>query len=47
LYDICITNNDEIEVANGFQPEIILDMREEETTAGSMKRNFICDTLQM
>ncbi|KAF0708032.1 protein ALP1-like [Aphis craccivora] len=32
---VCITNNDVIEVANSFQPEIIQEMREEETTAGN------------
>lgn len=47
LHNICITNNDDIEVANSFQPEIIQEMREEETTAGSTKRNFICDSLSM
>lgn len=47
LHNICITNNDDIEVANSFQPEIIQEMGEEETTAGSTKRNFICDSLSM
>ncbi|XP_050066314.1 uncharacterized protein LOC126555436 [Aphis gossypii] len=45
LHNICITNNDDIEVANSFQPDIIQEMRDEETTAGSTKRNFICDSL--
>lgn len=47
LHNICITNNDEIEVAHSFQPESIQGMIEEETTAGSTKRNLICDTLPM
>lgn len=45
LHNICITNNDDIEVANSFQPDIIQEMRDEETRAGSTKRNFICDSL--
>ncbi|KAL5239320.1 hypothetical protein ACI65C_006730 [Semiaphis heraclei] len=32
LHNICITNNDDIEVANSLQPGIIQELREEETT---------------